>query len=167
MMEPGNVAIQFVDQKTYPDRMPFDPPVKYPEYEGTSLDPQNHVYDGVRNMLYHLGLDRENFNTKNWNPFSETIKPGMTVFIKANTVTHEHDAGKDIFSVIVHASVVRPILDYVCKALKNEGNIIVGDSQLYYCDFEKAMHISQIGKLLEWYAEQTKVPFECYDMRIN
>jgi len=167
MMDDKKVAIQFVDRKSYHDTMPFDPPVQYPEYEGSSVDPQNHVYEGVRNLLYSLGLDRDNFNTKQWNPFGELVKPGMTVFIKANTVTHEHDEGKDIFSVIIHASVVRPILDYVCKALKHEGRIIVGDSQLYYCDFEKAMQISQMGKLLEWYAGQTKVPFECYDLRIN
>jgi len=44
--------------------------------------------------------------------------------------------------VIVHASVLRPILDYVVKALKHEGRIIVGDSQLYYCDFDKAMKLA-------------------------
>jgi len=167
MIDQNKTAIQFVDPKSYCDKMPFDPPKRYPEYEGRMLDPQNHVYDGVRSMLYRLGLDRENYNTVNWNPLGELIKPGMTVFIKANTVTHEHDEGKDIFSVIVHGSVVRPILDYTLKALKNEGRIIVGDSQLYYCDFQKAMQISQIGRLLEWYVEQTPVPIECYDLRMN
>ncbi len=163
----SKVAIQFVNPKSYPETMPFDPPVKYPEYNGTATDPKNHIYDGVRTMIYELGLDREHFNTKNWNPFGEMIKPGMTVFIKANTVTHEHSDKKDIFSVIVHASVLRPILDYVIKALDNKGRIIVGDSQLYYCDFDKAMAASQIAKLLEWYAGKTGIPFECYDMRMN
>jgi uncharacterized protein (DUF362 family) len=166
-MNDHKVAIQFVDTKAYYDAAPYDPPARYPEYEGKSLDPRNHVYEGVRNLLYTLGLDRANFNTREWNPFGELIRPGMTVFIKANTVTHEHDEGKDIFSVIVHASVLRPILDYVCKALRNDGRIIVGDSQLYYCDFDKAMKASRIGGLLEWYAGTTRVPFECYDMRMN
>jgi len=166
-MNTNKVAIQFVDPKSYYDQAPYDPPERYPEYEGAGVDPQNHVYDGVRKMLYALGLDSTNYGSAQWNPLGDLIKPGMTVFIKANTVTHEHDAGKDIFSVIVHASVVRPILDYVCKALQNDGRIIVGDSQLYYCDFEKAMQISQIGKLLEWYTDQTKIPFECYDLRMN
>jgi uncharacterized protein (DUF362 family) len=163
----NKVALHFIDGKGYPVKIPFDPPVQYPEYEGNSIDPQNHVYESVRNVLNNLGLDRDNFNTNNWNPFKELIKPGMTVFIKANTVTHEHEEGKNIFSVIVHASVLRPILDYVCKALKHEGRIIVGDSQLYYCNYEKALQVSQIGKLLEWYAEQTQVNFECFDLRIN
>jgi uncharacterized protein (DUF362 family) len=167
MSRSSQVAIQFVDPKAYHDTQPYDPPAMYPEYEGASIDPRNHVYAGVRNMLFRLGLDRDNYNTRRWNPLGELIKPGMTVFIKANTVTHEHDEGKDIFSVIVHASVLRPLLDYVCKALRNEGRIIVGDSQLYYCDFKKAMEISQVGRLLEWYADQTRVPIECYDLRIN
>lgn len=167
MMQSNKVAIQFVTPIKYHDKIPFDPPVKYPEYKNAGLDPQNHVYEGVRHMLHKLGLDKDNFNTKNWNPFGEIIKPGMTVFLKANTVTHEHEEGKDIFSVIVHASILRPILDYVCKALRHDGRIIVGDSQLYYCNYEKALQVSQIGKLLEWYSQQTRVQIECFDLRIN
>ena len=167
MMNEHKVAIQFVEPKTYYDRAPYDPPVRYPEYQGDGIDPQNHVYEGVRNMLAALELDRANYGTPQWNPLGELIKPGMTVFIKANTVTHEHSQGKDIFSVIVHASVLRPVLDYVVKALKHDGRIIVGDSQLYYCDFDKAMEVSQIDQLLKWYAGTTPVPFECYDLRMN
>ncbi|MCK9417938.1 MAG: DUF362 domain-containing protein [Nitrospirae bacterium] len=162
------VAVQFIEkEKGYPDRFPFDPPARYPEYTGTELDPNNQVYNGVRETFFRLGLDKAHFNTKDWNPFGDFIKPGMTVFIKANTVTHEHEQNKDVFSVIVHASVLRPVLDYVCRALDNDGRIIIGDSQLYYCDFQKAMVVSRIGKLLEWYAERTKVQFECFDLRIN
>ena len=166
-MEQNKAAMEFVEPKKYHEKLPFDPPAKYPEYEGSGIDPENHVYEGVRNLLCSLGLDRANFNTRDWNPLGEMIKPGMTVFIKANTVTHEHDAGKDIFSVIIHASVLRPVLDYVCKALNNDGRIIVGDSQLYYCDFDKAMHISQVGELIKWYADRSPVSFESYDLRMN
>jgi uncharacterized protein (DUF362 family) len=167
MFQQNAIVTQFIDQKVYPNVLPFNPSECYPEYEGQELGPRNQVYEGVRDSLFRLGLDAEHFNSKRWNPFKEIIKPGMTVFIKANTVTHEHDENKDIFSVIVHASVLRPVLDYICKALDHEGRIIVGDSQLYYCNFEKAMRISQIGKLLEWYADQTKVHFECFDLRMN
>jgi uncharacterized protein (DUF362 family) len=167
MFDLNKVAVNIIDPARYPRTMPYDPPEKYPEYEGNDLDPDNIVYAGVREALSSLGLDRGNFNTENWNPFREIIRPGMTVFIKANTVTHEHSDGKDIFSVIVHAAVLRPVLDYVCRALNNEGRIIIGDSQLYYCDFEKAMENSGIDKLLEWYAGRTKVSFECFDLRMN
>ena len=161
------VSLVFSDSKNYPTKVPFDPPERYPEYTGESIDPDNHIYAMVREILYRLGMDKENFNTDKWNPFKEIIRPGMTVFIKPNTVTHEHDEGKDIYSVIIHASVVRPIFDYVSKAMQNEGRIIVGDSQLYYCDFDKAMEISKLRPLIEWYSGQTKIPFECFDLRTN
>lgn len=161
------VAVAFVKKKEYPDRAPFDPPEKYPEYTSDSIDPENQVYAGVRDLLWRLGMDHENYNKKHWNPFKDIIKPGMTVFIKPNTVTHEHEEGKDVFSIIVHASVLRPIIDYVCKALNNKGRIIVGDSQLYYCNFEKAMVQSQIKELLAWYSGRTSVKFECFDLRMN
>lgn len=163
----GKVAVTFTEKKGYPDKVPFDPPEKYPEYSGSAIDQDNFIYAMVRDTLYSLGMDKENFNSDKWNPFKEIIQPGMTVFIKPNTVTHEHEEDKDIFSVIVHASIVRPILDYVCKALNDEGKIIVGDSQLYYCNFPKAMEVSLIRDLLDWYRDKTKVEFECFDLRMN
>lgn len=166
-IENNKVVVNFINSKNYPDRIPFDPPEKYPEYIGNILNPENKIYAGVRDTLYKLRLDSGHYNTPQWNPFKDFIKPGMTVFIKPNTVTHEHEDKKDVYSVITHASVVRPILDYVCKALHNSGRIIVGDSQLYYCNFEKAMKISRIEQLLQWYTEQTPVEFEWFDLRMN
>ena len=104
-------------QKIIPRSVPFNPPVKYPEYNGTELDPNNKIYDHVRQILYKSGLDKENFNKPNWNPFKDIVKPGMTVFIKPNTVRHYHMDGKEVFSIIIHASVMRPVLDYTLKHL--------------------------------------------------
>jgi len=163
----NKVVVNFINSKNYPDKIPFDPPEKYPEYTGDSLNPENKIYAGVRDTLNKLGLDSEHYDTPQWNPFKDLINPGMTVFIKPNTVTHEHEEKKDVYSVITHASIVRPLLDYVCKALHNSGRIIVGDSQLYYCNFEKAMKISRIEQLLQWYKEQTPVEFEWFDLRMN
>ncbi len=162
----GKVAVNFVKPKNYPNKIPFDPPERYSEYSGNSLDPENHIYAGVRDTLYNLGLDSENFNTEEWNPFRELITPGMTVFIKPNTVVHKHEQNKDIYSVIVHASILRPILDYVCKALNNKGKIIIGDSQLIFSDHKKALKSSLIEGLLAWYVNQTPVQIECIDLRV-
>ena len=115
----NSVALNFVNTKKYPAKIPFDPPERYPEHKGNSLNPDNQVYAGGREIFHRLGLDKENFNTRNWNPLKAILKPGMTVFIKPNTVAHAHEKKKDIYSVIVHGSVLRPILDYVCIALKN------------------------------------------------
>jgi uncharacterized protein (DUF362 family) len=162
----NTVVVNCVESKDYPNQIPFNPPEKYPEYTGTELDPRNQIYAEVRDTFYKLGLDKENFNTPNWNPFKELIKPGMTVFIKPNTVNHDHPENKNIFSVIVHASILRPILDYVCIALNNSGRIIIGDSQIIFGEFDKAMDVSLIEGLLKWYRNQTTIPLDCFDLRI-
>lgn len=159
------VAVAFTGLQSYPAECPFDPPEPYPEYRLGSLDPKNKVYSWVREVLYRLGLDKERFNSPEWNPLGEIVVPGMTVVIKPNTVLHEHLAGKDIFSMIVHASVLRPILDYVSLALRGRGRIIVGDAQQIFGRFDEAMAVSGIGPLLEWYRGRTAVDIECMDFR--
>ena len=163
----NRVAVTFIPEKHYPEEVPFDPPERYPEYIWQSLNPGNQVYSGVRETLHLLGLDKENFGKKAWNPFKELIKPGMKVFIKPNTVVHHHEGNGDVLALIVHASILRPILDYVCIALKGEGKIVIGDSQLIYSDFEKAMKVSGFSDLIAWYKENTKVQIECFDLRTN
>ncbi len=159
------VAISLIKNKRYPQVCPYHPPFNYPEYRGRFLDPQNEVYEGVRNCLWQLGLDQGNFNTKYWNPFGEMIKPGMCVFIKPNLVSHLHEGKNDIFSVVVHASVLRPILDYVCLALDNKGKIIIGDSPLIFTNFNKILALSGIKELVSWYKKQTKILIDIMDLR--
>ncbi len=161
----NNVAVTFTELKGYPKTVPFHPSERYPEIHNSSLDPGNAVYRQVRETLFRLGLDRENYGTPAWNPLGTIVRPGMTVLVKPNTVRHYHIDGKDIFSVIIHASVLRPMLDYILIALKNEGRIIVGDSQVLFGHFDEAYEIAQIDKLLDWYRTQTKVPIECFDFR--
>jgi uncharacterized protein (DUF362 family) len=162
-----SVVIESVKNKKYPQRVPFDPPQKYPEVPFEGTDPENEVYFAVRQLFYRLGLDTQNFGKPEWNPLGAMVRPGMTVFIKPNTVVHEHEEKKDVFSVIVHASVLRPVLDYVVIALKSEGRIIVGDSQLIHSHFDKAMKVSGIEGLLDWYRKKTKIPIECIDLRTH
>jgi uncharacterized protein (DUF362 family) len=161
-----NVAVTFTGLTNYPRQVPFNPPEKYPEYCGKDVDPQNKVYHHVRDTLRRLGLDKENFGTAAWNPLKDIVKPGMTVFVKPNTVRHFHIQGKEIFSIIIHASVMRPMLDYISIALKGDGRIIIGDAQVIFGHFDEAMAISQIDQLVDWYRQQSKVPIELFDLRI-
>lgn len=162
----SQVAINFIEEKTYLDEMPFYPPEAYPEYKGEDINPKNQIYAGIRGLFYQLGLDKENYGTSAWNPLKEIIKPGMTVFVKPNTVRHFHVDGGDILSVIVHASIVRPIMDYILIALKGEGRIILGDSQVIFGRFEPAWKKAQLDVLLDWYRKRTDIPIEHYDMRL-
>lgn len=166
-LDDNKVGVTFIDPPVYPHTPPFDPPEAYPEYRGAAVDSTNHVYAGVRNTLRMLDLDATNFGTSSWNPFGSLIKPGMTVFIKPNTVRHSHLAGGNVLAIINHASVIRPILDYVLIALNGDGRIIIGDSQVTEGQFDRALVASQLDVLLDWYRTQTKVPIECFDLRIN
>jgi uncharacterized protein (DUF362 family) len=161
------VAVRSTERSEYPTMLPFDPPTAYPELPASGTDPSNSVYPAIRQLFADLGLDRQNFGTPRWNPLGALITPGMTVFIKANTVVHKHKRNKDLFSLIVHPSVVRVVLDYACKALDNRGSIIVGDSQLYSSNYEKMLQSSGLGKLLEWYRQRTTVSLSWFDLRLN
>ncbi len=116
--------------------------------------------------FYELGMDKDNFGTPEWNPFGDTVKPGMQVFIKPNTVRHYHLEHKEFFSIVIDPSILRPILDYVCIALKGDGRIIIGDSQVIFGEFDKAYKRAKIDLILDWYREQTTIPIECFDLRI-
>lgn len=166
-LKSNKVIVSFLNPKKYPSDSPFDPPEHYPEYSGKSLNPQNKIYAKIRDMFYLLGLDAENFNNKNWNPLKDIVKPGMNVFIKPNLVQHYHLKNQNIFSVIVHACILRPIMDYVVIALKNEGRITIGESQIVFGQFDKAMEISQINALLDWYRNKVSIPIDCIDLRFN
>lgn len=161
-----NIAVYFTEPGGYCTRTPYDPPERYPEYRGKSVDTANRTYAAVRGTLWRLGLDRERFGTPEWNPFGQIVRPGMTVFIKPNTVSQANLAGYDLFSVIVHASILRPILDYLCLALRGSGRIIIGDSQVIHSEFEPAMERSGIAELLRRYRVETAIPIECFDLRL-
>ena len=161
------VALRNTGIQEYPEKSPFDPPALYPELPSSGLDPSNQVYAAVRQLFMDLGLDLSRQGTPQWNPLGDFIKPGMTVFIKPNTVAHEHGKGKCLFSILVHPSVIRPILDYACKALQKSGAIIIGDSQLYSSDYEKMLKTSGLGEFLAWYQPQTNVPMNWFDLRLN
>lgn len=165
LLQDKRVAVVFTGLKEYPTIVPFDPPESYPEYALKGVDPGNKVYAWVRETLYRAGLDRENFGTSKWNPLGDIVRPGMKVLIKPNTVSHMHEENKEYFSVVIHPSVLRPVLDYLCIALKGQGKITIGDSQVIFGHFEEAMSASKIDRLLAWYRQQTSIPIECMDLR--
>ena len=72
----------------------FYPPSLYPEFVEVRIhsrfDKENHIFKAVRASFLQLGLDQENFGTKNWNPLSEIIKRGDLVLLKPNLVKHQH-----------------------------------------------------------------------------
>jgi uncharacterized protein (DUF362 family) len=138
-----------VDQ--YCTEIPFDPPEAYPELsfiEGTNKS--NTVYPMVRELLQQLRLDSKNIGTPRWNPFKDIVKPGSTVLIKPNLVTHRHYLGKDsLYSSIIHGSIIRPIIDYIYLALQGNGSIIIADNPVESTDFKSLMEFTQIQGMVD------------------
>jgi uncharacterized protein (DUF362 family) len=120
----------------YPRKPPFDPPEHYPElpFPARPADPSNTVYPMVRECLRLLNLDASRFGTPAWNPLGEIISPGDRVLIKPNWVLHYNASGGPLDAVVTHASVLRPIADYVLLALQGRGTLTIGDAPQMNCD---------------------------------
>ena len=74
----------------YPDGAPFHPGQSYPEYSLGTTGPENRVYEAVRNLFLHAGLDAAHQGTRDWNPLRDIIHPGNTVLLKPNLVKELH-----------------------------------------------------------------------------
>lgn len=152
-------------RQDYPE-FPFAPDAIFPEFPADQVGPPNSVYAAVRRALYLLGLDRDHYGTAQWNPLGQIIRQGQRVLIKPNWVLHRNTSGGDVFSVITHPSVLRPVIDYVLLALKGQGRVIIGDAPIQSADFGMLMELTQVPRLLE-YIPTGGVDIEVRDFRQN
>ena len=162
-----SIVVAFRDPSIrYPQLAPFDPDFAYPEYpyDTHALSESNPVYAAVRKVLYMADLDQHNYGTPDWNPFSDLIHPGATVLIKPNWVRHYHLRGEDIFSLITHPSIIRPLIDYAYKAVGMSGRIWVMDAPLHDTDFPSIRRICQLDQL-EKVLQDRGVPLTIADLR--
>lgn len=148
-------------------KIPFDPSENYPELPFIKkTNKSNLVYEMVRNLFQRLGMDKDNCKTSSWNAFGEMIKPGDKVLIKPNLVVHNHYLGKDaLYGSIIHGSVVRPIIDYVYKALQGRGSIIIADNPVEGADFDSIMKFSGIRDMVVKLTERGYKGLRVLDLR--
>ncbi len=168
MLEKNFVGIYLQKGADYPKRPPFFPPHIYPEYpfDFKETDPENKVYESIRNLFFVLGMDRENFNTAYWNPFRGLIKSGDSVVIKPNFVRDFNENPKgEIFSMISHGSVIRVVLDYVFIALKGKGKITIADGPLNDTDFEKILKLTGLLQIRDFYKNEAGFNIDIVDIR--
>jgi uncharacterized protein (DUF362 family) len=150
----------------YSSSPPFHPSANFPEYDLDSISCEpNPAYDGVRNCLRLLNLDKDRFGSSKWNPLQGIVTPGNRVVIKPNFVVHRHDGGGNLFSIITHPSVIRALVDYVYKALRNEGQIIIADAPQMDCDFQELLRITQLDSIREFYWNARRFNIEIIDLR--
>lgn len=152
-------------KRQYPNNIPFNPPEKYPEYPYEETDKNNMVYKAVRDLLIRLELDKEKFGTRDWNPLGEIIKPGDNVVIKPNFVSEPRSINVDPFSIITHASVIRPIIDYCQIALKGKGTLVVADAPQTDSDFEKIKQITRIQEVINFVNANSSLKIDLLDLR--
>jgi uncharacterized protein (DUF362 family) len=154
----------------YPVDPPFHPPQPYPEFasDDNQTDPNNQVYVMVRECFRLLRLDEANFGRTEWNPLGALISPGDRVLIKPNFVLHFNAGGGPLDAVVTHASVIRPIVDYVVLALQHEGEITIGDSPQMNCDWtrlQRATGMDHLASYLQRVCDHRGIKFQVVDFR--
>lgn len=138
----------------YPQNSPYNPSVSYPEYlfdQDMLSHEKNLVYDSIRDILFNLDFDRKRYNTPDWNPLGEIIRPGDNVLVKPNMVYHFHPKGYTMDCLITHGSVMRAICDYVLIALEGKGRLTIGDAPIQSADFNQLVRINGIKDIIELY----------------
>ena len=166
-MNESLISLIKTDNYSYPDKNTlFRPDKNYPEYIFGDISKSiNDVYKSVRESFHLLGLDRNNYNTKFWNPLGEFIKPGNNVLLKPNMVLHKNyykTSGE--FCLYTQPSVVAAVIDYVIIALKGVGKIIIGDAPIQQCDFNYLIKDSGYDLLIDYYKKKN-IEIEIVDFR--
>ncbi|MEZ7892944.1 MAG: DUF362 domain-containing protein [Candidatus Wallbacteria bacterium] len=141
---------------------------EYPDfpYEETKT---NNIFDSLKQIFFNLDLDKENYEKDNWNPFKNMVSEGGTVLIKPNWVLdcNPYNCGS-LDGLITHTSLIKVIVDYVLKAINFKGKIIVGDSPLQSCNFDKLIKNNKVYELFQNYSLKYKtVEFIIEDWRIT
>ena len=167
IMADNTVALAKKDGAVYPTQWPFHPDQPYPEYlfGADCLSKKNEAYALVRESFRQLGLDAAHFGTKAWNPLQGLVSPGNTVLVKPNLVVHAHMKGGDVRCLVTHGSILRAILDYVFKALDGRGRVVVGDAPVLSTDFDRAVRVTGLAGVIQFYRQRISPEIELIDFR--
>ena len=153
----NKICIVRKEQACYPGKeMEFRPHTAYPEYlfPADLSGEKNDVYEMVRDGLFMLGLDEENYGKKEWNPLGSYVHPGDTVLIRPNLVLHFNSCGGGTDCLYTNPSLVAAMIDYVLIALKGKGKITVGDAPLQECVFDTLVEDSGYQLLVDYYCKK-------------
>jgi len=98
-------------------------------------------------------------------PLGLLIKPGDKVVINPNFVLSYNQSGGSIYSVIIHPSVIRALIDYAYIALNGEGKIIIADAPQMDCNWADLMQVVRLDSIQEFYHKKFKFRIEYFDLR--
>lgn len=163
-----NNSVSIISDKNfeYPIQSPFSPSENYPEYSFNHLmKEKNQVYDNIRKLLYQLNLDIKNWGKPEWNPLGDFIKPGAKVLIKPNWVRDFNPINEDISGLLTHSSILRAIMDYCLIALKNSGELIIGDAPIQTTNFKILKDKLNVDEVIHFYRGKTGTIIQIKDFR--
>jgi uncharacterized protein (DUF362 family) len=164
-MDEKRVFILKSDPIKYP-APPFHPGERFPELDIDEIDEGNRIYGLVRDVFFGLGMDRDHFGTTDWNPFRELVRPWDKVVLKPNLVLDAHGEGEQgVAAMVTHASVLRPVIDYIVKASKGTARITICDAPLQSASWEKLINQNHYKNLVEYF-EKKGVNIELLDLRV-
>ena len=168
MIDERLISIDITEDYNYPIE-PFNPPEIFEEFcisgNEYDVDLNNRIYTKVRNVLEGLKLDEINIGTKHWNPFTDFIKNGDSIVIKPNLVRDTHPLGEmGVISMITHASVVRPIIDYILLAVGKDCTITICDVPLQDAKWDTIIKVNGLKALVNYY-ENMGVNIRLLDLR--
>lgn len=164
-----DVFVHKLSSTCYPYK-PYNPDAFFPELQKLEyeleLQDKNEVYSTIREILFEMGFDKDNYGTADWNPFKDLIKIGEKVLLKPNLVYHMHPKGDaEMKSMITNAALLRPIIDYILIATDGNVQITIADAPIQGGDFNKACEISGVTELQKFYSNKG-VTINVVDMRM-
>jgi uncharacterized protein (DUF362 family) len=151
-----NAELSQIHNIKYPEP-PFNPPEIFPEFKSNNsfefhLDKQNEIYYAIRDLFTKLGFDKLNFNKITWNPLKHLVNQGDKIVIKPNLVIHKHPLGiKGVECMITHASIIRPVIDYLLLATNKKCTITICDVPLQNADWNEIIELNGLKSLVEFY----------------
>jgi len=128
-------------------------------------DAANGVYEAVRQCLMEMNLDAPHIGTAQWSPFRHFVRPAQHVILKPNFVKGEHPLGRPgVLSMITHASILRPLIDYVLLATCGDVRITICDAPLQSSVWDDIIEQSGTAALLQYYASRG-IDIQLVDLR--
>jgi uncharacterized protein (DUF362 family) len=163
-MNEKRVFVLKTEVAAYPNP-PFHPSEHFPELDIKAIDKGNRIYGLVRETLYGLGMDHDNFGTPLWNPFKELTKPGDKVVLKPNLVFDAHGGGRQgVEAMITHASLLRPVIDYILKASQGKVRITICDAPIQSASWDKLIKQNHYQALVDYFKSKG-INIELLDLR--
>jgi len=149
---------------------PFHPDYDYPEFGSIfrNFDETNSVYRSIRQLFIASGYDHENLGTPHWNPFRGYIEAGQAVIIKPNLVYHETGELKGTNCLTTHASVIRPLIDYLFLLQRQDRiifKITIADVPLQSADFERIITQNGLRSIRDFYRSAYHFDLDILDLR--